>query len=259
VFQALAAVDGLRRGRSEARETPPVGPVDDEIVEATLQFVPPMIADMAKLQRRTGMRPHEVCIVRPSDIDRSGPTWLYRPQRHKTEHHGRERVIQIGPRGQEVLLKYLVRPAESHCFRPCESEEQRREAASAARKVPQSCGNTRGSNRKRRPKRQPGECYATNSYRKAITRGCERAFPHPTLSDRPEEELSIPEKAELYRWRQEKFWSPNQLRHSFATEVRKLYGLEAAQVLLGHSSANVTQIYAERDMERGATVALAIG
>ena len=30
-------------------------------------------------------------------------------------------------------------------------------------------------------------------------------------------------------------WSPNQLRHSFATEVRRRYGIVAAAALLGHS------------------------
>ena len=42
-------------------------------------------------------------------------------------------------------------------------------------------------------------------------------------------------------------WTPNQLRHAKATEVRAKFGLEAAQVYLGHGSANVTEIYAERD------------
>ncbi|MBA3485154.1 MAG: tyrosine-type recombinase/integrase, partial [Pirellulales bacterium] len=54
-------------------------------------------------------------------------------------------------------------------------------------------------------------------------------------------------------------WAPNQLRHSFATRVRKAFGLEAAQVALGHSSAAVTQVYAERDMAKGVQVAKAIG
>ena len=44
-----------------------------------------------------------------------------------------------------------------------------------------------------------------------------------------------------------------------ATRVRKDYGLEAAQVMLGHSQANVTQVYAERDMGLAAAVAAKIG
>jgi site-specific recombinase XerC len=49
------------------------------------------------------------------------------------------------------------------------------------------------------------------------------------------------------------------LRHTFATRVRKQHGLEAAQVLLGHSRADVTQVYAERDEQLAATVATKIG
>ena len=44
-------------------------------------------------------------------------------------------------------------------------------------------------------------------------------------------------------------WHPNQLRHTFATEVRRTHGLEAAQAALGHSKADVTQVYAERDFD----------
>jgi site-specific recombinase XerC len=54
-------------------------------------------------------------------------------------------------------------------------------------------------------------------------------------------------------------WTPNQLRHGFATAVRAEYGLEAAQVLLGHSRADVTQVYAERDMALALRVAGAVG
>lgn len=42
-------------------------------------------------------------------------------------------------------------------------------------------------------------------------------------------------------------WSPNQLRHTAATEIRKRFGLEAARTVLGHSSTDTTAIYAERD------------
>jgi site-specific recombinase XerC len=41
--------------------------------------------------------------------------------------------------------------------------------------------------------------------------------------------------------------------------VRKKYGLESSQVVLGHSSANVTQIYAERDFELAKQIMSEIG
>ena len=43
-------------------------------------------------------------------------------------------------------------------------------------------------------------------------------------------------------------WCPLQIRHSRATDVRRQYGLEAAQVALGHKNANVTEVYAERNL-----------
>ena len=54
-------------------------------------------------------------------------------------------------------------------------------------------------------------------------------------------------------------WTPNQLRHSAATEIRRQFGLEAVQVALGHAHANVTQIYAERDLTLAAEVMRKIG
>ena len=56
-------------------------------------------------------------------------------------------------------------------------------------------------------------------------------------------------------WRKAHRWHPNQLRHTAATEIRKRFGLEAAQVLLGHSRADVTQLYAERDESLGIEIA----
>ncbi len=97
----LQALPGLRRGRTRAPERPPVLPVDQAVYEATLPHLPSAVADMARLQRATGMRPGEVVLIRPCDIDRSGEVWTYRPESHKTEHHDRERFVLIGPKGQQ--------------------------------------------------------------------------------------------------------------------------------------------------------------
>lgn len=232
VHQALMSVTGLRRGKSSARETAPVLPVEDELIEATLPHLSSVIADMVKLQRLTGMRPGEVCIVRPCDIDRTGDLWFYRPESHKTEHHDRERVVTIGPIGQRLLAKYLLRSSEDFCFSPRDRERSRNVARREARKSPMT-----PSQRSRKPKlnrnRAPGEHYTPNSYRRAIQRACRNAG------------LSV--------------WKPNQVRHTAATEIRQRFGLEAAQVALGHAEANVTQVYAERDGELAATVAREIG
>jgi len=266
-YQALQTVDGLRKGRTAARETAPVLPVDNAIVEATLPHLPTVVADMVRFQRATGCRPGEVCILRPCDVDTSGLVWAYRPESHKTEHHGRERVIFIGPQAQSVLRPYLLRAESAYCFSPTESERQRREQAHRQRKTPLSCGNRPGSNCKSKRKRTAGERYNKDSYRRAIHRACDRAFP-PTgeLAQREGEtkkqwrsRLNPEQREQLKAWQAEHRWSPNQLRHAAATEIRRRYGLEAAQVTLGHASANVSQIYAERDMAKAEAIMRDVG
>ena len=80
---------------------------------------------MIRFQRLTGCRPGEVCILRPCDVDTSGEVWAYRPESHKTEHHGRDRVIFLGPKAQDVLRPYLLRDKTAYCFVPAESERKR--------------------------------------------------------------------------------------------------------------------------------------
>jgi integrase len=249
VFHALSSVSGLRKGRTDARESEPVKPVENDIVDATLPFLPPVVADMVRLHRLTGCRPGEICQMRPMDVDRSGEVWAYRPESHKTEHHGRERVIFIGPQGQAILQPYLLRAADAYCFVPSESEKKRRELQNARRKTPLCCGNVPGSNRVRRRKRKLADRYDNCSYAHAVRMACDAADrkAHKDQQDADPKVRLAPR------------WSPNQLRHSVATAVRKKFGLEAVQVVLGHASADVTQIYAERDYQLAARVMEKIG
>lgn len=149
--------------------------------------------------------------------------------------------MHIGPRGQEILLRYLARDLEAYCFRPADSEAKRRAALHATRKTPLSCGNRPGSNRRRTPRKLLGDSYTTSSYRRAIARGCDKAFLHPTLDGVPVAKMTVPQIAEFRRWQSDHCGAPNQLRHAAATEVRRAFGLEAAQ-----SSSVTAKIYAER-------------
>jgi integrase len=54
-------------------------------------------------------------------------------------------------------------------------------------------------------------------------------------------------------------WAPNQLRHAAGTEIREKYGLEFAQVCLGHSNAKTTEIYAKASFDKAVQVAKEIG
>lgn len=267
MYHGLMAVSGLRKGRTEAREPDPIQPVADATVQATLPHLTPVVADMIRLQRITGCRPQDVCNLRPCDVDTSGDVWLYRPDTHKTEHHDRDRIIPIGPKGQEILRPYLLREKETHCFQPVDSEKKRRAELHASRRTPLSYGNRPGTNRKRNPKWAAGERYTTNSYGRAIHRACDLAFPAPEPLCRRDDEsvrdwqtrLTEEQQAALNQWQSDHRWSPNRLRHSAGTEIRKRFGLEAAQVILGHASADVTQVYAERDLQKAVEIMREVG
>lgn len=199
VSHAARAVRGLARGRTTAPDREPIHPVEPDVIEATIARLKPRKAAMVRVQVLTGMRPGEVCAIRGRDVDRSGPVWIYRPASHKTEHHGRDRVIALGPQAQAVLGPWLDRaPPEAYVF----------------------------SKSARSPARVDG-------YRHAIARAARAAGLDP--------------------------WAPNRLRHNYATSVRRRFGLDAAQVVLGHARADVTQIYAELDLTRAAEIATAIG
>jgi integrase len=234
VYEALRAVTGLRRGKG-ARETEKVRPVEMEHVEAALAHMAPPVAGLVKLQLLTGCRPAEACLLRPGDLDRSNRgCWVFRPREHKTEHHGHDRLILIGPRAQAILGPFLDRPAEAYCFSPVEAEARRNALRREARQSPMT-----PSQAARRPKarrqRAPGDRYDTHSYRRAIKRACERAT-------RSRLDLGPCRPCDLVSG-----WSPNRLRHNRATELRA-YGLDMVKTVLGHSKVETSLLYAEKDL-----------
>lgn len=255
ILQAVTAVPGLKKGRCECPEPPPVQPVDVAIVERTLPHLPPTVADMVRFQLLTGARPGEVCKLTPGAVDRSADVWRYRVAGHKTEHHGRGRIVFIGPEAQKVVAPYLLRSADAHCFCPREVVAKLIADRHANRITPLEAGNRPGkrSDKSDKPRtgkrRAPGKQYTTHSYGQAIARACDRAFPAPEGT----------EGEALKRWQADNRWSPNQLRHTAATDIRRRFGLEASQVILGHASAATSEIYAERDIEKAVSIARAIG
>lgn len=269
-YQALREVKSLKSGRTEARESIPIQSVDQGTVDDTLLHVSNVVADMIRLQLLCGMRPGEVCSLRPCDVTRgTNGVWTYRPPQHKTKHHGKERRIFIGPEGQKVLRKYLDRDAEVFCFSPAEAEAERNAAKKRDRKSPmtpsQSTRKTKG--------RSIGTKYTKDSFNRAVQRGCEQAFDMPAelrdvarhvarrtdLSKEERDKLQIKMNADAAEWRLKYCWSPNQLRHSRATAIREKYGIEAAQMVLGHSDPRMTEVYAERDFATAAKIMREIG
>ncbi len=213
VYHALRTVEGLRRGRTEAPETKPILPVADQVVESTLPYLPRVVADMVRLQRLTAARPGEICQLRPCDVDRDEEIWEYRPESHKTEHFGRERIIFIGKKAQQVLIPYLLRDAQAHCFQPVESERQRHEIMRSRRKT--RVQPSQWNRRRPRPKRVPKAFYDRSSYTRAIKRGIEKVNKQIL---KEAEEMGIEKPVLLSNWH------PNQLHHTAATDIRRQFG-----------------------------------
>jgi integrase len=222
--------------------------VGTDVVERTLPFLSPQVAAIVRVQLATGMRPSEVLTMRPCDIDRSQDTWVYKPAKHKTQHLGFEKQVPLGPRARAAIEPFLDREPDAYLFSPAEAEkwrnDERANTRNPNRKTPiypseLTARNKRREAAKRRKRKRPFAAkYSASSYRQAIEYGIKKA-------NRAGVKLET--------------WFPYQLRHTHGTEVRRKFGLEAAQVALGHATADVTQIYAERNMELATRVAVSMG
>ncbi|MBX3396774.1 MAG: tyrosine-type recombinase/integrase [Phycisphaerae bacterium] len=277
VWHGLSSVEGLRRGESVAAEPKKVRPVADSHVDVVLPYLLPPVRAMVELQRLTGMRPGEVCIMRACDLDMTGSLWKYTPAFHKTDYAEHDREIFLGPQSQAVLRPWLTNVLEAFLFRPADAVAEWLKRRGEKRQTPLVFGNRPGTNRKQKPRRVPREAYDVGSYRRAIDRACVRA-------DRDARAKAGQPKCESCEGRGEitleskrrrmcktcngvgrsgdvliPRWHPHQLRHSYATRVRKEYGIEAARVMLGHQHVGVTEVYAERDTAVAAVVAQKIG
>jgi integrase len=231
VLEALKAVAGLQRGRTEAREPECIGPVSPALVEDTLPHLTPTVADMLRLQLLTGARSGEICIMRACDFDMTGAVWLYKPANHKSAHRGVARVIALGPKAIEIVKRYLKTDVQAYLFSPAEAREHRYLKMRANRKTPLQ--PSQQNRRKQHPRRLPGERYTPHALAHAVRRACDRHC--------------------LTRWH------PHMLRHTAATAIRREYGVELARIILGHATAFTTEIYAEADQQQAMEVVAKIG
>ena len=143
-------VPGLRRGRADVRESEPVKPVPDAFVDAIQPFVARQVWAMVELQRLSGMRPGEVTSMRTCDIDTSGRVWIYTPSEHKTEHHGKERPIYLGPQAQAILKPWLRTNLTAYLFSPGRRWRNERSGCVGAERPPSNRPNGAGPSRDRR-------------------------------------------------------------------------------------------------------------
>jgi integrase len=234
--QSLSTVAGLRRGRTSARETKTVKPIASAVIDETLPHLPPVVRDMVTILLLTGMRCGELCVMRSCDLEMSHDIWLFRPERHKGQWLGKERVIAIGPKCQDIIRRYFVADnMTAYLFSPAAQDELIQAARRAKRKTPLWPSHMARNVKKKKAsgKRRPGNRFQVRAVNRAIRAACKRAG-----VDR---------------------WHTHQLRHSASLAFTRELGLEAARAALGHASVDVSAMYAGQDIEIAKKVAERIG
>lgn len=222
VVQALQTVAGLQRWRTDAPKPDGIDPVPVSHVEAVLSSLSRPVAAMVRIQLFTGCRTEEVMRMRRCEPTIQQGNWEYRPASHKNGWRGLGRIIVLGPKAMEALRPILGADPSAFVFSPRDAVRERHSDRTRRRRskpTPPELAR-RGKNLGARP----NDRYSRRSDRLAIVRECDRA--------------GVPR------------WTPLPLRHTAATEIRRCYGLEAAQVILGHARSTTTERYAEVDMGR---------
>ena len=248
-------------------------PVDKDIIKKTLRCTSPQIRDMSYVQLLTAARPTEILIMKAKYIDTSTDPWHYTPSteiarlfkavpKHKNAYRGKKytRVITIGKLAQEILLPYMAaKKQDEYLFSPSDSEVERLGLLHEKRETPIELGNKPGSNKKNT--RNFRDRWYHDSYRKAIEHACRKAFPPPAILGPKKGETkkewkarqTEAEKEAVKQWEKDHKWTPYQLRHTRATQIRDILsdqkGLHHVQAVLGHKSYKVTEKYAKITQE----------
>jgi integrase len=236
--QGFEEVKGLRIGTSKAPDNVRRKRVTEEEIEKVLNCLGSVVADMLRVIWYTGMRPNEVCTMRPYDIIRDDEEcWLYIPGRdhspvgkHKTMRFERAKVIPLTTEVQAIFKKRITDfDSKDYVFSPKDTVAELIARKSQNRKTPLSCGNRPGTNRNEHPMIKPRDCYDHATLRRACQRACKKAG------------------VEIF--------VPYDLRRTMATRTRATLGKEATKVLLGHTKTSTTEIYLLEEVQEAVKVA----
>ena len=217
-WEHLRTLAHVKPGRTAAKEAKIVEAVPRSWVDAVLPHLTAPIRACVMLQWWSGMRPSEALTMTGRQLQRTGKVWIYRPVRHKSLWRGRDRIVQLGPRAQEVLQPLLKLDPDAALISPLDAylEVKARKRAQRKTRVQPSQQARDERNAKKPP--PVGQFYDVNSYRTAIHRACDHA--------------GVPR------------WSPHRLRHAAAARLFEAGEFEAARAVLGHSRLDMTRHYA---------------
>lgn len=135
-WHELSALRGLPKGRCGVHDNEPIEAVPWSLVAEVLPHLVPTVADLVQLQWWTGMRPAEALRMTRRQLDTTGSTWLYRLAKHKGTWRGRERIVALGPKAQEILRPRLRLEQDAPMFSGRDAWSEHRARLRAQRKTP---------------------------------------------------------------------------------------------------------------------------
>jgi integrase len=239
ITHALMTVRCLKPTECGVRDTAQRQPAFWAEVQKVAPHCTPAVGAMLQLQWLTGCRSGEIRALRVRDLNRSDSRlWVYRPGssagrygQHKNAWRGPERIIHLGPQAIAVLAPWLagLQPGDA-VFSPAREYRRRMERARANRQT--KVQPSQQSRANPAAKRRPGELYTTTSYPQAVATACRKAGVK---------------------------FHPYALRHGRKMDVARSHGLEAARLMLGQKSIEMTQQYGVQDHQAAANLANQVG
>ena len=256
----LQSLPALRKGRPPApgiaapKDHRPIEPPSRSSVRRIRRHLGLDVRIMLDLQLLTGMRPNEVCGMRPCHL-RRGPNanvllYICPASHNKTDHveDSHAKHIWLGPRCIKLLKMLWPKGEDEPFFSPARSEARRRELLAANRSTPHypSHSKTARTGRRREAGILPqslGEMYTASTYRKACVRAGERLLAADVAAGvRPAERFQP--------------FTPYQIRHLRGTIIAEREGLKVARDVLGHKNIQTTLRYVKTRDARLARTAI---
>ncbi|VTS04922.1 tyrosine-type recombinase/integrase [Tuwongella immobilis] len=223
IYEALRAVSELPPGTRGVKESKPREPAFEADLEAITPHLPPMVADLLRIQMLSAARPGEIRVMRPRDLDRTDPhCWIFRPSQHKNHWRGQERTIVLNAMAIQRLSPWMVGLTDDeYVFNPTRVRRQKEEENSRLRKS-KPTPKQLAQRAKNRAKPIPNRCYTRLAISQAVNRACKLAGIH----------------MEAYG-----------LRHGAKMTLERKHGSEAARAALGQKSIETTQLYGKLDLD----------
>lgn len=208
----VSALQPLKKGRTDAPDYAPREPAFWDDVAKVLPHLTPQVAAIIEALWHTGARIGEMCLIRSRDVDMTGPVWVFRPEHHKTAHHGQQRVVAIGPKAQAVLRRFVKLAPDRYWFNAIDESLAQQEAWSAAtpeerKKLGLRCA---------RPGAVKRESLDPRAIERRLREACKKAGVR---------------------------FTSHQLRHAALTRIRDEHGIESARLIAGQHSELVTRGY----------------